>query len=122
VAAWTVSSTSSWEAPRLDVEPKGGVDHQRDETSSPTARGLVHRYRSDDGLDGQEGAFLLCTFSLTEALVRAGRPDEARQVFEPTVGYRSDVALLSEEVDVPPGELIGNFPQSLGDQRAHSSR
>lgn len=77
------------------------------------ARGLVHRYRSDDGLDGEEGAFLLCTFWLAEALARSGRPEQARQVFETALGHSNDVGLFSEEVDVSTGELIGNFPQAF---------
>ena len=43
------------------------------------ARGLVYRYRTLDGLDGEEGTFLLCTFWLAQALARAGRPDRARE-------------------------------------------
>jgi GH15 family glucan-1,4-alpha-glucosidase len=45
-------------------------------------RGLVYRYRARDGLDGEEGAFLLCTFWLAQALAMAGRPDRARAVFD----------------------------------------
>lgn len=77
------------------------------------SRGLVRRYRSYDGLPGEEGAFLLCTFWLAEALARLGRVDQARQVFERAIDHCNDVGLLSEEVDSESGELVGNFPQAF---------
>lgn len=76
-------------------------------------RGLVYRYRTDDGLAGEEGAFVLCTFWLAEALARAGRPARARAVFDRVAGLASDIGLLSEEIDPATGELIGNFPQAF---------
>jgi GH15 family glucan-1,4-alpha-glucosidase len=77
------------------------------------ARGLVHRYRTSDGLSGREGAFLLCTFWLAQAEALAGRVDRARAVFERAAAYANDVGLLSEEVDVATGALLGNFPQAF---------
>jgi alpha,alpha-trehalase len=76
-------------------------------------RGLVYRYRADDGLDGQEGSFLLCTFWLAQALAVAGQPDRARSVFERAAAFANDVGLLAEEVDPGNGELLGNFPQAF---------
>ncbi len=76
-------------------------------------RGLVYRYRSHDGLDGDEGAFLLCTFWLAQALAKAGRTARARTVFERAAAFVNDVGLLAEEVDPVSGELLGNFPQAF---------
>ncbi|HXN60985.1 MAG TPA: glycoside hydrolase family 15 protein [Acidimicrobiales bacterium] len=76
-------------------------------------RGLVYRYRSRDGLEGEEGTFLLCTFWLAQALARAGQPAQARTVFERAAAFVSDVGLLAEEVDPVGGELLGNFPQAF---------
>jgi alpha,alpha-trehalase len=76
-------------------------------------RGLVYRYRSHDGLDGEEGTFLLCTFWLAQALASAGQTARARTVFERAAAFVNDVGLLSEEVDPVSGELLGNFPQAL---------
>lgn len=87
------------------------IDAVRSELSDE--RGLIYRYRSDDGLDGDEGAFLLCTFWLAEALAGAGRVSEAREVFEFAASYRNDVDLMAEEVDRETGEMIGNFPQAF---------
>ncbi|HZR15415.1 MAG TPA: glycoside hydrolase family 15 protein [Acidimicrobiia bacterium] len=77
------------------------------------ARGLVYRYRADDGLAGDEGTFLLCTFWLAQALAMAGRRDRARDVFERAIAFVNDVGLLAEEVDAGTGELLGNFPQAF---------
>ncbi len=76
-------------------------------------RGLVYRYRSHDGLEGDEGTFLLCTFWLAEALARAGQTARARTVFERAAAFVNDVGLLAEEVDPASGELLGNFPQAF---------
>ena len=75
--------------------------------------GLLYRYRRDDGLDGTEGAFLCCSFWLVECLARQGAYDEARGVFEATLGRSNDLGLFSEEFDPARGELLGNFPQGL---------
>ena len=76
-------------------------------------RGLVFRYLNRDGLEGEEGTFLLCTFWLAQAQAMAGRLDAARATFERAAGYANDVGLLSEEVDSASGELLGNFPQAF---------
>jgi GH15 family glucan-1,4-alpha-glucosidase len=79
-------------------------------------RGLVYRYRTEEGVDGlagEEGTFLLCTFWLAQALAMAGRLDRARAVFERAARYVNDVGLLAEEVDPETGELLGNFPQAF---------
>jgi alpha,alpha-trehalase len=79
-------------------------------------RGLVYRYRTEggvDGLAGDEGTFLLCTFWLAQALALAGRTEQASAVFERAARYANDVGLLAEEVDPASGELLGNFPQAF---------
>ncbi len=79
-------------------------------------RGLVFRYRvcaGVDGLDGDEGTFLLCTFWLARALAMAGRTGEAREVFGRAVGCVNDLGLLSEEIDSATGEHLGNTPQAF---------
>jgi alpha,alpha-trehalase len=75
-------------------------------------RGLVFRYRSHDGLEGEEGTFLICTFWLAHALALAGEVDRAKRKFEQAIAYANDVGLLSEEV-ADSGELLGNFPQAF---------
>jgi len=76
-------------------------------------RGLVYRYRAADGLEGEEGTFLLCTFWLAQAQAIAGEVDRARATFERAAAYAGDVGLLAEEVDIGGAEMIGNYPQAF---------
>jgi alpha,alpha-trehalase len=79
-------------------------------------RGLVYRYRTEggvDGLSGDEGTFLLCTFWLARALAKSGQVERATTVFERAIAFANDVGLLAEEVDPATGELLGNFPQAF---------
>lgn len=74
-----------------------------------TPRGL-HRYR---GLRGQEGLFVACGFWLVNALLVAGREDEARERFERMLAQANDVGLFAEEIDPGSGAFLGNMPQAL---------
>lgn len=73
----------------------------------------VHRYRSSDGLTGTEGAFLMCSFWLVDALLMADRAHEARVLFERLLGRANDVGLYAEEVDTTDDSFLGNFPQAF---------
>src|SRR5580700_2246249 len=76
-------------------------------------RGLVYRYLAHDGLAGDEGTFLLCTFWLAQAQVLAGEVEGATATFERALAAINDVGLLAEEVDPRTGDMIGNFPQAF---------
>lgn len=81
-----------------------------------TVDGFVMRYDSGsriDGLPGGEGAFLLCTFWLADALALLGRRHDAKSTFERLLGLRNDVGLLAEEYDPASRRLLGNFPQAF---------
>jgi GH15 family glucan-1,4-alpha-glucosidase len=81
--------------------------------SELTHNKLVYRYRSDDWLQGTEGAFVLCTFWLVNNLTLSNRLDEARALFEHVISFANDVGLLSEEIEPRTGALLGNFPQAF---------
>jgi len=96
--------------PGDDPRMKATIDATADRLTDK--RGLVYRYLAHDGLAGEEGTFLLCTFWLAQAQALAGEVDQAVATFERAVAAINDVGLLAEEVDSD-GEMIGNFPQAF---------
>jgi GH15 family glucan-1,4-alpha-glucosidase len=75
--------------------------------------GLLRRYDVDDGLEGEEGAFVPCAFWLAEVLARQGRNEEAREAFDRAMATANGLGLFSEEYDPDRGIMLGNFPQAL---------
>ncbi len=98
-----------------DDDPRvlGTVDAvQRELSSGP----FVRRYSTDEGVDGlvgSEGAFLICSFWLVNALANVGRTEEAKRNLDALLALQNDVGLLSEEYDPVEKRLLGNFPQAL---------
>lgn len=82
-------------------------------TKHLTKNGLVFRYNSDDGLQGKEGTFALCTFWLVNALALSGRVKEAEEYFSGILKYVSPLGLLAEEIDPETNKQIGNYPQAF---------
>jgi alpha,alpha-trehalase len=86
--------------------------------SELTEDGLVLRYRNDeglnaDGLTGEEGTFVICSFWLVSCLAKAGELERAEALFEQLAGYANELGLLAEEIDTANGEQLGNFPQAF---------
>ena len=78
--------------------------------------GLVARYNTGspvDGLTGNEGTFLACSFWMVDNYVLQGRIGEARSLFEHLLSLRNDVGFLSEEYDAKEHRQLGNFPQAF---------
>ncbi len=81
-----------------------------------TEHGLVLRYRTeetDDGLEGREGSFVICSFWLVSALCEIGELERARSLCERLLGYASPLGLYAEEIDPITGRHLGNFPQAF---------
>lgn len=84
-----------------------------------TEDGFILRYPTEgeeagvDGLAGDEGAFLACSFWMADDLAMIGRVDEARQLFEKLLSLRNDLGLLAEEWDSGLQRQVGNFPQAF---------
>jgi alpha,alpha-trehalase len=83
-----------------------------------TEDGLVLRYRTgeglnEDGLTGEEGTFVICTFWLVSCLAKAGELERAEELFDRLTDYANDLGLLAEEVETRSSEQLGNFPQAF---------
>ncbi len=76
--------------------------------------GLLQRYEPGvDGLEGDEGAFGICSFWAVEQLARSGEVSLAEQQFTHLLSFGNDVGLFAEELDGRTGEALGNFPQAF---------
>ncbi|MCA1724547.1 MAG: glycoside hydrolase family 15 protein, partial [Thermomicrobia bacterium] len=99
----------AWDDPRM-IRTADAIRETLDD------HGMLLRYKvkeSDDGLHGQEGTFLACTFWLAECLARQGRVNEAREVFDRVASTSNDLGLYAEEYDTHAETMLGNFPQGL---------
>ena len=74
---------------------------------------MVYRYRSDDGLPGEEGVFSICTFWLAQCLAMVGDYSDGERLFEEMLKCANRLGLYSEELHPKTGEFLGNFPQGL---------
>lgn len=78
--------------------------------------GLLYRYLHDeapDGIEGDEGAFVLCSFWLVDNLVAQGRTEQAHDLYASLCARASPLGLLSEQIDPSTGTFMGNFPQAF---------
>jgi len=81
-----------------------------------TEHGFVLRYRTeetDDGLHGEEGTFLICSFWLVSALSEIGEHREAEHLCERLLSYASPLELYAEELEASSGRHLGNYPQAF---------
>jgi len=81
-----------------------------------TDNGLVLRYRTnetDDGLSGEEGTFLICSFWLVSALSEIGERKQAEHLCERLLAYASPLGLYAEELEASSGRHLGNYPQAF---------
>jgi GH15 family glucan-1,4-alpha-glucosidase len=101
--------------PATDGRMRSTIEAIADEL---TENGLVLRYRNEEGLNadglvGEEGTFVICSFWLVSCLAKAGELERATQLFDQLAGYANDLGLLAEEIDTANGEQLGNFPQAF---------
>ncbi|POX45362.1 glucoamylase [Streptomyces sp. Ru71] len=103
--------------PPDDKRVIGTIEAIQRELSTPD--GFILRYPTEgehagvDGLPGDEGAFLACSFWMADDLAMIGRVDEARRLFEKLLSLRNDLGLLAEEWDPRLKRQVGNFPQAF---------
>jgi GH15 family glucan-1,4-alpha-glucosidase len=96
-----------------DERVRATVTAIRDEL---TEGALVLRYRTeetDDGLHGEEGTFLICSFWLVSALSEIGEDREAEHLCERLLSYSSSLGLYAEELEASSGRHLGNYPQAF---------
>jgi len=77
---------------------------------------LVMRYKveeTDDGFEGEEGSFTICSFWLVSALCEIGEYQRARKLCAKLLSFAGALELYAEEIDPQSGHQLGNFPQAF---------
>jgi GH15 family glucan-1,4-alpha-glucosidase len=97
---------------RSDPRVRSCLDAVRRELGS-SCEDLIYRYRAADGLEGREGAFVVCSFWMIQTLALVGRFAEAERLFRNLLRRGNHLGLFAEEIDPASGEHLGNFPQAL---------
>jgi GH15 family glucan-1,4-alpha-glucosidase len=87
------------------------INNTRDELCFDDA--FVYRYRNDDGLSGEEGAFLLCSYWLISSLAKIGKQKQARDMFTDLQSVFTKSGLQPEEINSNTSTYLGNFPQGF---------
>ncbi len=98
--------------PRADPRVRSTIAAVRRELAT-SCEELIYRYKSPDGMGGDEGAFLACSFWLAQTLAMAGDFDEGERLFHNLLRRANPLGLFAEEIDPATGEQLGNFPQGL---------
>jgi GH15 family glucan-1,4-alpha-glucosidase len=81
-----------------------------------TMHDLVLRYKvdeTDDGFEGEEGSFTICSFWLVSALCEIGEYERARKLCAKLLALAGGLDLYGEEIDAHTGQHLGNFPQAF---------
>jgi GH15 family glucan-1,4-alpha-glucosidase len=74
--------------------------------------GFAFRYTSADDFGVPRSAFIVASLWMAKALDSIGETEKAHALFENVLARANHLGLLSEDVDVDSGELLGNFPQA----------
>jgi GH15 family glucan-1,4-alpha-glucosidase len=98
--------------PYGDPRVRGTLEAVRKELGTPVEE-LIYRYKSEDGLLGEEGAFVFCCFWMIQNLAMIGQLAEAERLFKNLLRRSNGLGLLAEEIDPHTGAQMGNFPQAL---------
>ena len=76
-----------------------------------------------DGLTGEEGTFVICSFWLVSCLAQGGRARAgARQLFDQLAGYANDLGLLAEEIDTAQRRAARQLPAGVQPHRPDHRR
>ena len=84
--------------------------------SDLTEDGLVLRYRNEeglnaDGLTGEEGTFVICSFWLVSCLAQAGEVERAEALFDRLAGTRTTSACWRRRSTRLPASSSGTSPR-----------
>jgi GH15 family glucan-1,4-alpha-glucosidase len=98
--------------PRRDPRIRSNLEAIRRELAT-SCEDLIYRYRASDGLSGEEGAFVACSFWMIQNLAMVGQHAEAERLFKNLLRRSNHLGLMAEEIDPATGEQLGNFPLAL---------